>query len=296
MIKISETVTEQRRRRKPRWWQRLVEDCKRIITEEQLDIIRRKHELGTRILQDEEHYRGWKQKGSGQYVKDLAIELNVHWTTLYQAMSFAGKFSDLEMFIINYKQPLSENFNWTYIRDHLLYEPRETPEIVTETIEQAEPVPTMEETDTRLRSTVILDVVRAFEIEEERNLVIQALTEHKLTRRENANDLIQKTLSWKRGKEVTTFLGRPLPSDMPFVDAVRQIAGYLRETRVWILFKGEVLEELKEGYDFLSTATSEFREFVRQCSIHGLRTMIEEHRIPRANLRSGDSDEGERQD
>lgn len=128
---MTETVTEQRRGRRPRWWQRLIEDCRRIldeIKEDNLSIIRKKHRLGRRTLEDEENYRGWQARGSGEYIQNLAEELRVSTSTLYHAIRFARKFPDLESFLrelsIQIESP--DQLTWTYVYQNLLYEPRET--------------------------------------------------------------------------------------------------------------------------------------------------------------------------
>lgn len=165
-------------------------------------------------------------------------------------------------------------------------------ETIPEGIEQTETVPTEE---TRLRPIITEEVRSAFSDVNIRDIILQALKEQNLTSREDAVDAIERFRKWKDGEEVTALRGRPVPTDIPAEDAVKQITDYLAQKRVRILFKTEVLEELRQGYEALFTP-NEFPEFVRQCSIYGLRAMIKEARITRGNLRLGDSDESERQD
>jgi len=116
--------------RRPKWYERLVEDCREIIHKENLDIIRRKHELGLRILREREHVP------HGQifaFIKGLAKDLDHSWQDLYFCTKFADRYPDIDAFIEEFSNKL-EKFTWYAITQNLLYEKltRETPpEMIT---------------------------------------------------------------------------------------------------------------------------------------------------------------------
>lgn len=117
-------------KQEPKWYDRLVEDCKEIIREENLDIIRRKHQLGSRILKEKENIP------YGQiftFIKELAKDLDHSWQDLYFCTKFADKYSDIEGFIHKFSNEL-EKFTWYAITQSLLYEKFEVespPDLVT---------------------------------------------------------------------------------------------------------------------------------------------------------------------
>ena len=291
MFKISETVTEQRRRPS----RRLVELIReKLLQIEELheEIIRLKHEIGMAILNDP-NYQSFQARGNQRFshnqqgfVRQLADALEVSVSNLHHCIKFATKFPDLNSFIMHYKGQLGENFTWFYIVHNLLYEPREVTETVSEEIEQ-EQIPTMEET--LLRRTIVRDVTSEFGDMNEWTTILQALREHKLTRREDVAELIRRLIDWRNGEEVTTFLGRPLPSDMPFGDALSDIARYVKDRRFFVAFKWELLDKVEETYSRLSDAPSDLREYIRNC----VRNWIE---FDRSRTRTGDIDESENQD
>lgn len=117
----------------PKWYEKLIADCKKILDKgkgHQREFIRSKHELGCRILQDVEHFKGWKQKGTGEFIKQLARDLGCSESTVGDARRFAVKFPDFELFLIDYEQLLGEDFYWTFIRNNLVCD-KTLPKIVT---------------------------------------------------------------------------------------------------------------------------------------------------------------------
>jgi len=104
--------------RKARWYVQLVEDCKEIIQGENLDVIRRKHELGSRILREKEKIP------YGQiftFIKELGKDLSHSWQDLYFCTKFAEKYPNVEGFIEEFSNKL-EKFTWYSITQNLLYE------------------------------------------------------------------------------------------------------------------------------------------------------------------------------
>jgi len=106
-------------------FQKLVQDCKKIVARGYEDIIRRRHELGMRILEDEDKYVKHKW-GSGGFVKRLASDIDVKPATVYYAIRFAEKYPDIEKFLMSHKLH-GESLNWRYIVHNLLYEPKPKP-------------------------------------------------------------------------------------------------------------------------------------------------------------------------
>ena len=289
---MSETVVVQRRRRR-RPSRRLIELIReklREIKERHEDIIRLKHEIGTSILNDPD-YQTFQESGNQRFasnqrgfVRELAESLRVSVSNLHQCIKFASKFPDIDTFIMHYKGQLGENFTWFYITQNLLYEPRREEEETEEEV--------------RLRPTVVADIVEASEDREEQTTLIQAVREYKLTKREDASELIEKVQQWKRGEVVRTFFHRPVASDTPFEEAVREIARYIRERRLNVPYKGEVLEDLEEVYRMLSPSV-DLVEFIRQCTLLGRSILIGRSRpFPRTTLRlpAGETNDGEGED
>jgi len=116
--------------RKHKWYEELICDCRQIIREENLDIIRRKHQLGSRVLREKENIP------YGQiftFMKTLAKDLDYSWQDLYFCTKFADKYPDIDSFIEKFSNKL-EKFTWYNITQVLLYErltePSETSEII----------------------------------------------------------------------------------------------------------------------------------------------------------------------
>ena len=108
---------------RPKWWNKLVVDCRYIledISNSKIEIIRKKHQLGTRILNDEMKYKRYKF-GSGEYIADLASELEISEATIRDAVKFACKFKDIKTFIIQYESQNGNHLTWSYIKNNLLY-------------------------------------------------------------------------------------------------------------------------------------------------------------------------------
>lgn len=103
-------------------YQVLVSDCIEIvkkIRKESKDVVRYWHELGTRILEDDNYKIGkW---GSGVFIKRLAEDIGVNKSAIYHAIRFAKSFPDLETCLIDKKLSPS---TWSYIVHNLLYEPK----------------------------------------------------------------------------------------------------------------------------------------------------------------------------
>lgn len=109
---------------KPKWYEQLVEDCKQIIQRENLDIIRRKHELGSRLLREKENIT------YGQiftFIKELAKDIGSSWQDLYYCTKFAQEYSNIDAFIKEFSTKV-EKLTWFYIHQNLLYEKLETEE------------------------------------------------------------------------------------------------------------------------------------------------------------------------
>jgi hypothetical protein len=103
-------------------YQVLVSDCIEImkkIRKASEDVVRYWHELGTRILEDDNYKIGkW---GSGVFIKRLAEDIGINKSTIYSAIHFAKSFPDLKKCLTNQKlSPLT----WSYIVHNLLYEPK----------------------------------------------------------------------------------------------------------------------------------------------------------------------------
>jgi len=111
---LSETVVLA----KEKWYEKLLQDLKKLIRSEDLTLIRFKHEMGRRILQ-ERHNIPWGQKL--QFIKALANDLNYSWQDLYFSMKFAEKYPDFDEFESKFLTPL-EKFSWRRIVRDLLYE------------------------------------------------------------------------------------------------------------------------------------------------------------------------------
>lgn len=109
----------------PRWYERLVQDCKEILARMREDNLRRMHELGTRVLRDEPRLLRWNARGNGEKIKRLAKDIGVGVSTVYRVIRFARKYPDIENFISTYKVQLGDKLSWTYVVDNLLYNRRE---------------------------------------------------------------------------------------------------------------------------------------------------------------------------
>lgn len=72
---------------------RLVEDCKRIVSEAELEVFRKWHELGTRILKDEDFL---KKRYGEAYAEGLADKINIGSRSIYRAIQFAKKYPVIE--------------------------------------------------------------------------------------------------------------------------------------------------------------------------------------------------------
>lgn len=92
-------ATEQllkKKKKMPEWYKKLVDDCKEIISNEALDIIRRRHEIGLRILKEK------KQVPYGkifEFMKGLAVDIELSWQNLYYCTRFAEKHPNVESFL-----------------------------------------------------------------------------------------------------------------------------------------------------------------------------------------------------
>jgi len=107
-------------------YQKLVQDCKKIVAREHEDIVRRRHELGKRILEDEDKYVKHKW-GSGAFIKKLASAIQVEPSTVYYSIRFAEKYPDIEKFLTSQKLPQDKALTWHNIVHSLLYQPKPRP-------------------------------------------------------------------------------------------------------------------------------------------------------------------------
>jgi len=107
-------------------YQKLVQDCKKIVAREHEDIVRRRHELGVRIVEDEDKYVKHKW-GSGTFIKKLAFDIQVEPSTVYCSIRFAEKYPDVEKFLTSHKLPQAKALTWHYIVHNLLYESKPKP-------------------------------------------------------------------------------------------------------------------------------------------------------------------------
>lgn len=113
----------------PEWWKELVSDCRMLINEAQEivstiknnnhTIISLKHQLGKRILRNKRRYKKYKF-GSGEYIYDLAYELEVSEATIRDAIKFASKFPYLVTFHKDYESE-DKKLTWSFIKNNLLY-------------------------------------------------------------------------------------------------------------------------------------------------------------------------------
>lgn len=92
------------------WYRQLIVDLKMILVKTASDIIRRKHEFGTRILRDEEYLN--KQFGEkGLWMRKLSHDVKLSEREIYRCLACAKKFS---------KEALEENLtsmsNLTWMR------------------------------------------------------------------------------------------------------------------------------------------------------------------------------------
>lgn len=46
MVEVKLMLNKQKRKQKPRWWEKLVKDCKEITVEERINLILLRHKLG----------------------------------------------------------------------------------------------------------------------------------------------------------------------------------------------------------------------------------------------------------
>ncbi len=93
------------------WYDRLVEECKAIITEavfnSRQELIKGYHHLGERIVTDE-NYKEYA-KGNKSSVQGLARKLGVSDRTVYYAMQFYDKYPRLDTL------PDGKNISWNKI-------------------------------------------------------------------------------------------------------------------------------------------------------------------------------------
>lgn len=99
-------------------YEKLVADCRKIVAKENIYIIRCKHELGQRILQEGYTKSLW---GNRKFFSQLAKDIEIGLSTLYEAIRFASKFPDIEKFLTSQKVPEGQHLTWNYIVHNLLY-------------------------------------------------------------------------------------------------------------------------------------------------------------------------------
>lgn len=104
------------------WYQELVDDCKGIVTEgvatSRWALIETYHQLGTRILQENDNFERHKIYGKS-IAKRIAFETGQNQRTVERAIKFAKKFPGLD------KLPEGKNISWSKIYKKYLPEPKE---------------------------------------------------------------------------------------------------------------------------------------------------------------------------
>lgn len=109
-------------KKKPKWYERLVEDIKRIIKEENLSTIMIKHKLGSRILEERGNIP-WGQIFN--FMKDISKEVDYSWRELYYCSEFASRYPNLEEAmkeIDTLCQKQGVSLTWRNIRNYILRE------------------------------------------------------------------------------------------------------------------------------------------------------------------------------
>lgn len=82
--------------RRAAWYQRLLEDCRKIMAKERIDLVQRKHELGARILQE----KGNIPRGDLlPFTKKVAADLGVSWREIYRCTQFAERCPNFDDFL-----------------------------------------------------------------------------------------------------------------------------------------------------------------------------------------------------
>jgi ParB family chromosome partitioning protein len=89
------------------WYKQLVADVKLLAFE---GIVRTKHAIGKRILEDELKFG--KPKYGRKTIEMLAKDLDTDRTDLYRCIKFARKFPEL--------LPAEQQFSWRYVKQNLL--------------------------------------------------------------------------------------------------------------------------------------------------------------------------------
>ena len=95
------------------WYTSLIHDLRCMVFE---GIINTKHSLGTRILQDYDKF----QKGTGHKIEDIALDMDVNKSEVYNWIRFAQLFPVLSDDV--------RNKSWRDIVRNCLYDPKEKPE------------------------------------------------------------------------------------------------------------------------------------------------------------------------
>lgn len=103
-------------KRKAAWYQRLLKDCKNIIIKERIDLIKRKHELGVRVLKEKENI---PHGDLVSFTKKVAADLGMGWQEIYRCTQFTERFPSFEDFLK--VSPVGET-SWRKVKNEWLAE------------------------------------------------------------------------------------------------------------------------------------------------------------------------------
>ena len=101
------------------WYDNLVSDCRKIVEAKNIEIIKRNHQIGKRVLA--EILRFGKVEYGDKTVVNVAVDLGVSKTTLYAYIKFAKTYPDFDAFLRKFSNAL-ENLSWRYVCNEFLVE------------------------------------------------------------------------------------------------------------------------------------------------------------------------------
>ena len=110
------------------WYQVLVEECKAIGIERgfraRLEIVEGKWDLGKRIIDDKNYVK--YSRGGGDFISNLAKDIGMSSSDLYDCIKFASEFDKLS----NAIETLGKNLSWYKIKTEILGNRTEKKELV----------------------------------------------------------------------------------------------------------------------------------------------------------------------